>query len=191
MANELFDDFIAFGRRVMQGVDRGEEESIRFKRLLGEITGLLMDTHTMVMRRLEKLERAADEHEAQFVLEELRAEPLEAAFRAEGLCDAFSALGDALSRVYWRTRDDEEVPFTDGEMEAVQSMASTLIEREGQVAMGYTEEIERLLQSLYRDSAPENMDRLREAAAAARKKLTDQTADFEVLANRFRRLEER
>jgi hypothetical protein len=188
MANHLFDDFISFGRRVMDGVNRGEKESIRYKRLLGEITALLEDTHSMVVRRLERLERAASAAEAWSILAELRAEPLEAAFRAEGLCDAFAGLGNALDRVNWETRGDAAMPFTDDEMQAVGNLAQTLVAREGEVAMGYTMEIQHLLQSLYEDE-PTDLGELHARAAKARRTLTDQIADFDALTTRFRKLE--
>lgn len=189
MANHLFDDFISFGRRVMDGVDRGEEESIRYKRLLGEITALLEDTHSMVVRRLERLEHASTAGEARSILAELRSDPLEAAFRAEGLCDAFAGLGHALTRVIWRTRGSDVIPFTDAELGAAEALAGTLVEREGQVAMGYTEEIQALLQSLYDQDEHTSLDEVRRRAAAAHRTLTDQIADFDALATRFRRLE--
>jgi hypothetical protein len=186
-ASQLFPDFIAFGRRVMVGIDRQESASIRYKRLLGEITRLLRDTHGMVVRRLERIESAQDLDSARSILDELRAQPLEAAFRAEGLCDAFAGLGQTLDRLNWRTEQESDGAFSDGDLAASRGLAAIMVEREGEVALGYTEAIQELVHGVEHAGG---LDELQGEAGKARQVLTDQMADFQQLSDRFRRLNE-
>ena len=137
----VFDGYIVFGRRVMIGANRNERPSIRYKRLLGLITELLRDTHALVVEKLEAIESADSWSEAQQLAQELRDEPLTDSFRAQGLCDAFAGLGQALDGLNEYTSVESPGAFSAEDTSTAATIAQMLADREREVARYYVREI--------------------------------------------------
>jgi hypothetical protein len=170
------------------GTLQNEPESARrFVRLLGEIHALLFDTHQMVIARLGRVIAAHDTPSARAAIESLRGAPLEGAFRAEGLCDAFGAFGTALDGVLNHAQGQADSTLAQDTLSQGRPMAAMLIMREGEVAYGYTTSILDLLRKFGATDPAGDLEPMKRGAQAAHDELTRQLLAFQTNAERFRR----
>jgi hypothetical protein len=182
-ANDLFDEFRRFGDRILHGIDQDERPALKYKYLLGQINALLHTTHSMVVRRLEKIEKATGPVEAEAALAELRTDALEESFRIEGLCDVFDSHGRTLDELAWRSEQQNDSVAPD--LGQIHEFSQRLMDREREVATIYAEEIKAIVNL---GGVGGDLDGLRARAAEAKEVLTDQMADFAAKADRFTRV---
>lgn len=182
MSGDLFDSFSQFGDRILVGIDHEERPALKYKYLLGSINELLGVTHGIVVRILERVEKASGPDEARSALAELNMDALEESFRLEGLCDAFDAMGMGLSNLTWtsQTNGDSVAPDT----AEIQEFARMLTDREQEVARIYSTQIQELVNLDDFSDLPD----LRRRVAEAKSKLTNQMADFAYKSQRFKRI---
>jgi hypothetical protein len=193
MAESAFRPFIRFSRRVLAGIDDQERTSRRYKWTLATITELLSVTHSILLGRLDQLATTTSLAKAQSTMSEITDQVLEESFRVEGLCDAFRGLGDALRGVNYRTRQDQApgsrgTILTGADVDESQAMADVLASREAEVARLYVDEIRDIREVLDAEAAGAgDLTQVRARADAARQRLTDELAEFQLLAAAFRR----
>src|SRR5262245_20713209 len=181
--SDLFDEFSRFGDRILHGIVQNERAALKYKYLLGQICEILNTTHDMVVRRLEKIEQATRPYEAEAALAELRTDVLEESFRIEGLCDVFTSLGVTLDGLALRSEGQKDSVAPD--LGKIHEFSRMLMDREQEVARIYTEEIKTMVNL---GSVEGDLPGLQKRAAAAKKVLTDQMADFTAKAERFKRV---
>jgi hypothetical protein len=190
MQDSQFDGFIEFGREVMRGLARDEQDATRYRWLLGVITELLTVTHGMIVDDLDDVIEAETIDDARTAVDRLRGEPLSRSFHAEGLCDSFVGLGHALRDVNERTRghlaESGARPRFGERLDTADDFAMILMDREEEVAGRYGSEIIELRDLLFGARQTDDLEVVREQAVKAKRVLTDQIADFTSLAGRFK-----
>jgi hypothetical protein len=178
--SDLFDEFSRFGDRILHGIGQDERPALKYKYLLGKINELLHATHGMVVKKLEKIEKATKPAEAEAALAELGTHALEESFRMEGLCDVFEAFGRTLDEMAWRSEEQRDSVAPD--LGGIHEFSRKLMDREQEVARIYTEEIKAIVNL---GNVEGDLPGLRKRTAEAKKALTDQMADFAAKAKRF------
>jgi len=149
---------------------------------------LIRHTHSLVIAKLEAIERAESAPEAQRITDELRADPLIQAFKVAGLCDTFESHGKSLLALLDRRGavdglTEVVTPGSEEEWE-LRRFADELMGRERQVADLYSSEI-RELRELIDSAVGGDLEEIRRRARLAKAVLTDQMADFSALASDF------
>lgn len=184
MPDDLFGGFMGFCDQIMGAADHGERHARKYKWLLGQISELLKTTHGMVVSRLEQIEDARQLEDAEQALAELNTQALEESFRLEGMCDTFEGLGNVLGNMASESEQSGELSAND--VQAVYAFAGRLSYREQEVATIYTQEITEVADLL--SSGAGDLQALQQRARVARVRLTDEMADFDAKARRFKRL---
>lgn len=189
---DTFNGFIGFGREIMQGVRANDPNAVRYKWLLGEINALFAKTHGIVLKRLDAIEKAQTAEDALASIKELRGEALSESFHAQGLCDAFVGLGQALSSLNWRL--DSKLSEAGGNASTsvalvhAKDLADRLQKREFEVAQMYGDQI-RQLSELLGTGTGASLQEIQAQAKAAKREITGQVADFSQLAGDFKSID--
>jgi hypothetical protein len=189
---DTFRGFIEFGREIMQGVRTDDPDAVRYKWLLGEINSLFAKTHEIVLKRLEAIEKAQTAQEALGSIKQLRGEALSNSFHAQGLCDVFVGLGNALSSLNWRLQS-RPAPAGDSASRSsllahADDLAQRLQKREYEVALMYRDQIRQLSELLDTDAGG-SLQEMQAKAKVAKREIIGQIADFSQLANDFKSIE--
>lgn len=188
--NSVFDGVADFGEKIL-GDSRSHVVLKKYAWQLSSICDLIGHTHTIIIDTLDRIDAAQTLEEAQQLVHELEWQPLEASFRANGLCDVFEGYGRALRRVVipadqTNTPDDRLIAASDEQWNAMQVFLDALEEREQQVASLYTNEIREMGDFVWNASTMNDLDELKAKAAQARAVLTMQKASFLSLAAQFK-----
>lgn len=179
-ADDLIDKFAGFCARILYGVEHEERAARKYQFLLEKINELLLKTHGIVVERLEKVEMATRPAEAESALAELRSEALEESFRLKGYCDVFEAYGRTLDELAWKSETQNDSVASD--LGAIREFAVMLMDREREVAIMYTDEIEAMAGL---GDFEGDLPSIKRRAATARAALTEQMADFAAKVERF------
>jgi hypothetical protein len=177
----------------MAGIGNDERTARRYKWTLATITELLTVTHAIFIDYLDRLAESKTVSEAEEIMKEISEGVLEESFRAEGLCDAFEGLGEALAGVNYRTREDlsqagKVTSLSSSDVDESQGIASILANRENEVARLYVEEIQELRDTVRKQiEIGGSLEPILARADAARGVLTEQLANFQRLASEYRR----
>lgn len=186
----LFDDVASIGRKFLKSTSRGHKVLTDYAWQLTTICDLLKYTHSIVIEKLEAIDRARTLKDARAIAQELSGESLSDSFRASGYCDVFEGYGKSLRRIiekYQNSTDPASAPpITQDERYRWLEFCDSLEERESQVAALYADQIQGL-QELVERSSSQNLKQIKEHARQAKAVLTDQVADFDSLATRFRK----
>jgi hypothetical protein len=179
----LLDDVANLGRQML-GTSSAHTQLSQYRWQLATICDLMRHTHTLVVDRLDDIERATTVEEARRLAADLDEQPFTQALRANGLCDVFQGLGTSLLRL--TQPKDGAAPTVSAP--AWRRFCEVLQERELSVARMYLNEIRELgaLVVAARGGGAD-LAALRQAAARTRDVLTVQRNDFEALATEFRR----
>jgi hypothetical protein len=178
------DSFIQFSQSVMAGIDSRDRASIKYKWLLGQIDDLFKETHAIVMDRLDAVIDARSLSEASHAIDTLTAGALDATFRAQGMCDAFSGPGMALNEL--TARMAQEGSLSPQQVASLSSFTYMLVNREAEVAAMYEFQIVELDELIH--SPRTDLQAVKQRATGARQILVDQLADFDAQATKFKQL---
>jgi len=187
----LFDDISSIGRKFLKSTDRGHEALRRYTWQLGSINELIKHTHSIVIEKLEAIERSSDIEGAKSIAETLQGGPLSDSFRTSGLCDLFVGYGRSLRRIIETPRQtdqvDDEPPISIEEKGSWIRFCDSLEEREQQVAELYSSEIQEINELIWGLKGTEGLKEIKKRAKLAKNILTDQMADFHSLSKSFRK----
>jgi hypothetical protein len=182
-AEDLFDAFSSFGDRILHGIANQESEARKYRFLLEKINEILINTHRIVLERLDQVEKAGTHGEVQAALRELGGDALQESFRMRGYCDVFEAYGRALLDMALET--ESRAAPGGGDLGAIRDFAMMLMDREEEVSRIYTERIKAVARL---GEAEGDLAALKAGAGAARSVLTEQMADFTAKVARFRQI---
>jgi hypothetical protein len=186
----IFTDVAAIGRDFL-GLNRTQKQLRDYDWQLKTIWDLLKETHSLVVKQLEAIQAASTLTEAQALAKQLEGDPLTASFRARGLCDIFEGYGRSLRGVTATVLHGAPAaapqPLAHDRQHAWHTLCDALEGREHQVALLYSTQLRDLADRAQGPQTPRSLSQLKSAARKARDVLTDQVADFEALAGRFRR----
>ncbi len=187
----LFDEISSIGKKFLKSTDRGHQALKKYTWQLGSINELIKHSHSIVIEKLEEIERSSDIGEAKSIAETLQGGPLSDSFRVSGLCDIFVGYGKSLRRIVELPQEmhqhDDLPPISDDEKTTWIRFCDSLEEREQQVAELYSSEIQEIGELAWNI---QNLDELKEIKARAKRAkniLTDQMADFDSLAKDFQK----
>jgi hypothetical protein len=183
MSDPLLDDFQRFSERILIGIEQNERPARKYKTTLGLINQIFKTTHEMVEEIVERVERAATLGEAEAALKDLNHEPLTEAFRLEGLCDAFEALGIALENLNNAAAASGALHPLDVAPSA--ELAQRLMNREAEVSDIYLSSIQTLADLV--QGSTSDLAEIRGRAREARATLTRQMVDFDSKARQLLR----
>lgn len=186
----LFDAVASIGWKFLKSTDRGHKVLSDYAWQLKSICELMTHTHTIVIDKLEAIDKAETLYDATTIAKDLSGDSLSDSFHASGLCDIFTGYGNSLRRItenYQDSTDLESVPpITQEEQFQWIEFCDNLAERELQVAELYVEQIQDI-QDLVVKSSEQDLEQIKEHAQRAKAILTDQVADFDALATKFRK----
>lgn len=186
----LFDEIASIGWKFLKSTDRGHKVLLDYIWQLGSICDLIKHTHLIVIEKLEAIDRAETLEEATTITQQLSGLSLSNSFRTAGLCDVFVGYGKSLRGIiekYQSSTDPESTPpITQEEQYRWMEFCDSLEEREQQVAELYANQIQGL-GDLVCGAPSQDLKQIKEHAQQAKAILTDQVADFDALAARFRK----
>jgi hypothetical protein len=186
----LFDEIASIGWKFLKSTDRGHKVLMDYNWQLASICDLIKHTHLIVIEKLETIDRAETLEEATTITQELSGLSLSNSFRTSGLCDIFVGYGKSLRRIvekYQNSTDPETTPpIMQEEQIRWMQFCDSLEEREQQVAELYADQIQGLGDLVFGASS-QDLEQIKEHAQKAKVILTDQVADFDALAERFRK----
>jgi hypothetical protein len=189
MFRNLFDKIASIGSKFLKSTDRGYEVLSRYAWQLGSICDLIKHTHLVVIAKLEAIDQAQTFQDAEDIAHELSGQSLADSFRTSGLCDIFQGYGRSLRDMVGRlpiSADPQSAsPITGEEQKQWKAFCTSLVEREDAVAELYIDQIQGL-QTLALTSSHQDLDQIKDHARQMKAILTDQVADFDSLAARFR-----
>ena len=187
----LFDDISAIGLKFFNSTDRGFNVLSDYTWQLASICDLIKHTHLIVIGKLEEIIKADSLDEAKAATQVLNGRSLSDSFHASGLCDLFAGYGKALRRIVENDLNAPELqnlqPISQQEKYKWIEFCDTLEERERQVAILYTKQIQGLREIVMMYPGG-SLNEIKEHAKIAKNILTGQVADFDVLAANFRKL---
>lgn len=185
----LFDEIASIGRKFLKSTDRGHKVLSDYAWQLASICDLIKHTHSIVIKKLEAIDKAETLEDATAIAQELSGESLSGSFRASGLCDVFLGYGKSLRSItekYQNSTDPASAPpITQEEQYRWLEFCDRLEEREREVAELYAHQIQGL-QDLVIGSSSQDLEQIKAHSQQAKAILTDQVADFDTLATRFR-----
>lgn len=188
MPDDIFEDILSVSRGFRRAT-RSHSALQDYSWHLEHICSLLRQTHGLVVRKLEAIERAKSIAEAKRAAAELREGPLTHSFRISGLCDVFEGFGRALESVLNRPELQQSVSEVlkpgSKEQQAWVEFSNALVNREGEVAFLYSSEIREVADVVSASEKRTGLKQMQERAKEAKMILTDQMADFGALARDF------
>jgi hypothetical protein len=179
-STDIFDNIADIGREFL-ALSKSQETLKNYIWQLGTISDLIKHTHSIVVHKLEAVEEAASIEEAKSLVTELEGDPLTNSFRANHLCDIFQAFGTALRQLTSTLGSQER-------QSKWEKFCGTLESRENTVAELYADQLQDLIDLKYKLNIQQDLNQFKVAAKNARQKLTEQMADFDALAKKFRNL---
>lgn len=184
----LFGAIASIGWKFLKSTDPGYKALADYAWQLAGICELIRHTHSIVIKKLEALDKAETLADATVIAQELSGESLTSSFRASGLCDVFVGYGRSLRRIAEKYQDSLDPasapPITKYEQFQWMDFCDNLEQREGKVAWLYAYQIQGL-QDLVLGSSGQDLRQIKEHAQQAKAILTDQVSDFDALAARF------
>ena len=187
----LFDDISSIGKKFLKSTDRGHQALMKYTWQLGGISELIKHTHSIVIEKLEAIEQTKTIEDAKRIVESLQGNPLSDSFKASGLCDIFVGFGKALRRIVEDPQQTNQLedapPISEEEKTSWIQFCDSLEEREQQVAELYSSEIQEINELVWGTQTEERLITIKERARRGKAILTDQMADFDSLAENFRK----
>jgi hypothetical protein len=184
----LFDEIASIGEKFLKSSDRGHKVLSDYTFQLASICQLIKHTHSIVINKLEEIEKAKNPTDAESIGRQLEGGSLSAIFRAGGLCDIFVAYGNSLRRIIEEHQQSTEIasapPITKNEQVEWINFCDILENRELQVAYLYAEQIKGLNELIFGPTG-QDLKKIKEYAREAKAILTNQVAEFGLLAKRF------
>jgi len=170
------------------GLSKSQQALKNFTWQLGTICDLIKHTHLLVINKLEQVENAQSLEEAKTVINNLERTPLTDIFRANHLCDIFVGFGMELQKIIKEIVKTDPTLISNEQINTWARFGDSLMRREGEVAYLYADLLQNLGNLASNSSSGADLAKLKDAALEAKKILTAQVADFDYLANEFRKI---
>jgi hypothetical protein len=168
------------------GLNRSQMAVRKYAEQLAKICEVMREAHLLVVKELDAIEQATSSKDALNHVNNLLEEPLRGFFHTKGLCREFAESGLNLRKLIGPTEPTEILPISDGQKSTLGKFSEELVCREGEVARLYIYNIRNIGGEFSNIYAGQDLDKLKVAANKARRTLTDQMADFDSLAKKFR-----